>query len=220
MNSFCNHIAYVSFIIYTVKGKFCDPSFSLASGIYEKIKSTSANGECSFGVGSVGTYNSTFTKQDIAAQTFNNPAGQFNYTQLLNQAKDQTYMITELFDNWHISPSLFTIFLPNETIPTTDFLSAPAPNGPDKIVTTDIKPTKVQSTAISTVINATLDEMKTPTVETAQIATSTVTKPIAKPSPTVTKPSPDIVSPSDGGAVVFTYSLVAVVVCSLITLLL
>ena len=82
---------------------------------------------CSYGIGNVGTYNSTFVREDIAAQTFNNPAGQFNYTQLLDQARNQTYIITELFNNSDISNSISNIFLPNEPYPTTDFLSVTVP---------------------------------------------------------------------------------------------
>ena len=82
---------------------------------------------CSYGAGNVGTYNSTFEQEDITAQAFNNPAGRYNYTQLLNQARSQTYVITELFNNSDISPTVFNIFLPNEAIPTTDFLSVTVP---------------------------------------------------------------------------------------------
>ena len=82
---------------------------------------------CSYGADNVGTYNSTFMQEDITAQAFNNPAGRYNYTQLLNQARSQTYIITELFNNSDISPTMFNIFLPNEAIPTTDFLSIAVP---------------------------------------------------------------------------------------------
>ena len=113
----------------TVKETVCDPTFSQQFLSYT-FKTTSANGNCSFGLGNVGIYNSTFMEEDIAYQAFNNPAGQYNYTQLHNQAEMQTYIITELFNDPDISSSMFNIFLPNEAIPTTDFLSAPAPDGP------------------------------------------------------------------------------------------
>ena len=104
------------------------------------FKTTSANGMCSFGPGNVGSYNRTFIEEDIAYQAFNNPAGQFNYSQLLDEAKKQTYIITGLFNNSDISPSMFNIFLPDETIPTTDFLTAPAPDGP---ITTGMNPPNI-----------------------------------------------------------------------------
>ena len=114
---------------YTAKETLCDPSFS-QQFLGLTFKTSSANGNCSFGLGNVGTYNSIFKEEDIAYQAFNNPAGQYNYTQLHNQAEMQTYIITELFNDPDISSSMFNIFLPNEAIPTTDFLSAPAPDGP------------------------------------------------------------------------------------------
>ena len=115
--------------MYTAKDTLCDPTFSMMVFAYT-FKTTAANGMCSYGPGNVGTYNSTFTEEDIAYQAFNNPAGQYNYSQLLNQAKMQTYIITELFNNSGISSSMFNIFLPDEMIPTTDFLTAPAPGDP------------------------------------------------------------------------------------------
>jgi len=147
-----------------VKEKFCDPNFSVKV-ITFTIKMTAANGMCSFGAGNVGTYNSTFTKKDIPAQVFNNPAGQFNYTQLLSQAKTQTYVITELFNSSNISPSVFTTFLPNETFPTTDFLSAPAPIHPSLIIRST-KTSNLMTTTVPTMINAITDStlvvIKTP----------------------------------------------------------
>ena len=115
------------FNLYTVvKERFCNPTFSIEySGLSLQI--TAENGMCSYGVGNVGTYNSTFVREDIAVQTFNNPAGRFNYTQLLDQARNQTYIITELFNNSDIPNSIFNIFLPDEPYPTTDFLSVTVP---------------------------------------------------------------------------------------------
>ena len=86
---------------------------------------------CSYGIGNVGTYNSIFTSTDIVDQVFGNPAGRFDYNELIEQAMDQTYVITDLFDNSDLPMSLFSIFLPNTTMPTTDFLSDPAPTDPN-----------------------------------------------------------------------------------------
>ena len=104
---------------------------------------------CSYGVGNIGTYNNIFTLEDIGVQTLNNPAGRFNYTQLLNQARSQTYIITELFSNSDISPTLFNVFLPNEEIPMTDFLSVTMPIDLSTVTTT----TTIAASTKTTVIN-------------------------------------------------------------------
>ena len=82
---------------------------------------------CSYGVGNVGTYNSSFTGVDINEQAFNNPAGRYNYSELVAQAMNQTYVISELFDNSGVPQSLFFTFLPNDTMPNTSFLFTPTP---------------------------------------------------------------------------------------------
>ena len=78
----------------------------------------------------MGTYNSSFTSTNIVDQAFNNPAGRYNYGQLLGQAMNQTYIVNDLFENSDIPESLFSTFLPAETMPTTEFLSASAPTAP------------------------------------------------------------------------------------------
>ena len=190
--------------MYTAKETLCDPTFSM-SIIHYTFKTTAANGMCSFGLGNVGSYNSTFTEEDIAYQAFNNPAGQYNYTQLIDEAEMQTYIITELFNNSDVSPSMFNIFLPDERIPTTDFLTAPAPDGPIIITTTS-----VQST-------------------TSLVAPTTVMSTIIKTSPTVHVVTPTItvmptdsgaVVPTDSGAVVFSCSLIIMIGCSILAVLL
>ena len=85
---------------------------------------------CSYGAGNTGTYNSTFFQRDIIDQAYGNPAGNFNYTQLLSQAKTQTYVLTELFNETDISESIFSVFVPDETLPTITFLSAEPPIDP------------------------------------------------------------------------------------------
>ena len=86
---------------------------------------------CSYGISNVGTYNSIFTSTDIVDQVFNNPAGRYDYAELIEQAVHQIYVITDLFYNSNLPKSLFSIFLPNTTISTTDFLSDPAPVDPN-----------------------------------------------------------------------------------------
>jgi len=92
-----------------------------------EIKLTAENGMCSYGVGNVGTYNSIFIQRDVVDQAYDNPAGYYNYTELIDQAKDQTYVLTRLFNKTDIPESVFSVFLPNETLPTTDFLFVKAP---------------------------------------------------------------------------------------------
>ena len=79
---------------------------------------------CSYGIGNEGTYNSSFTSTDIANQIFNNPAGRCDYEQLLGQAMNQTFIVTDQFENSDILESLFSTFLPDEPMPSTEFLSA------------------------------------------------------------------------------------------------
>ena len=86
---------------------------------------------CSYGVGNTGSYTSSFSERDIRDQAFKNPAGKFKYMELLDQAKMQTYVLTELFDNTCIPKSVFSVFLPYTTLPTTDFLSAQPPTDPN-----------------------------------------------------------------------------------------
>ena len=112
---------------------------------------------CSYGVCNVGHYNDSFRKQDIADQCFN-PAGQFDYDQLIHQAKNQTYVLTELFNTTEIPKSVFSVFLPGETLPTTKFLEAPAPAKPTIIPTTTCS-----ATVISTTSSTTSSTIPTPT---------------------------------------------------------
>ena len=199
----CYNYSYCAFLLstYTAKETLCDPSFNQMFRGYT-FKTTSANGNCSFGLGNVGTYNSTFMEEDIAYQAFNNPAGQYNYTQLHNQAEMQTYIITELFNDPDISSSMFNIFLPNEAIPTTDFLSAPAPDGPIIITPTSVQLTTADFSTTGPV---------TPTV---------VVSTIRKTSSTVHVITPTVAVPSDSGAVVFSYSLMIMIGCSILAVLL
>ena len=95
------------------------------------FKSTTTNGMCSYGVGNTGSYARTFSKNDINDQVYNNPAGQFDCKQLLDQAKLQTYVITELFSATCVPKSVFSVFLPYDAFPTTDFLNAQKPTDPN-----------------------------------------------------------------------------------------
>ena len=129
---------------------FCSPDFSVEFLPGLKFHVTQPNGRCSYGVCNVGHYNSTFKKKDIADQCFN-PAGQFDYDQLISQAKNQTYVLTELFRTTAIPESIFNVFLPNETFPSTKFLDAAAPAKPTIIPTTTCMPkTSSKPTPVTT----------------------------------------------------------------------
>ena len=100
--------------------EFCSPISSIpVSG--SDIKLIKEDGICSYGVGNVGTYNSTFTKRDVIDQVHDNPAGYYNYNELIGQAKEQTYVLTSLFSKVNALESVLSVFLPNETFPTTTF---------------------------------------------------------------------------------------------------
>ena len=151
---------------------FCSPDFSV-DFLGSKFQVTEFNGMCSYGLCNVGYYNNTFEKQDVADQCFN-PAGQFDHDQLINQAKNQTYVLTELFSTTEIPKSLFSLFLPGETLPTTEFLKAPAPAKPTiKPATTCIAPTS--STAIEPSVTSTSDIPTTTSTSTSDIPTPTST---------------------------------------------
>ena len=69
---------------------------------------------------------STFDRLEIADQE-DNPAGIFNLTQLREQARPQTYAITELLTNRSDIMMLYEIVLPGRDIPNLDFLNDPTP---------------------------------------------------------------------------------------------
>ncbi|XP_065903024.1 uncharacterized protein [Dysidea avara] len=110
--------------------ELCSPNFSIPVSTFE-MKIVSENGMCSYGVGNVGSYNNTFTRTDVLDQAYNNPAGYYNYTELIDQANTQTYVLTRLFDKTDIPESVFSVFLPDETLPTTNFLFVKPPTNPN-----------------------------------------------------------------------------------------
>ena len=226
--------------------KFCGPEFTVpVSGLEFKI--TSENGMCSFGVGNVGTYNSTFTKRNVIDQAYDNPAGFFNYTELIDQAKSQTYVIIDLFSNTEIPRSVFSVFLPNEVFPTIDFLSAPPPVNPIATISSSlyssssitpiyssssITPiyssssiTPVTSYAAQTMINPASAVIQIP-VSTKQatevsVMTSTIfTSATKATSSDVLVPTPTELQLQAGSGSVVTSSQLVLLACSLIVMLL
>jgi len=110
--------------------EFCSPDFSL-SVLSLQVFVTAPNGMCSYGVGNVGNYTSRFTGRDIRDQAYDNPAGDYDYTSLIDQARDQTYVLIELFADETTPQMLFSTFLPGEMLPTTQFLTDEAPEDPN-----------------------------------------------------------------------------------------
>ena len=226
--------------------QFCSPDFRIEVGGFS-VPITAPNGMCSYGIGNVGTYNSTFTSTDIADQAFNNPAGHYDYEQLLGQAMNQTFIVTDLFENSDIPESLFSTFLPNEPMPSTEFLSASAPTAPPTVTvptdpTVPINSTVLTDPANSSVYttdptNSIVPTVTVPTDPTNSIV-PTVTDPPTVPTdstgprPTDTTDPPtdptadsnsDGVGSSTSGSVtsfVFSCSLMAVLACSMLALLL
>ena len=89
-----------------------------------ELKITAGNGGCSYGVDNIGTYNSNFNRGDVVDQVNENPAGSFDYAELIDETKKYTYVVTELFKSTNISESVFSIFLPRNKLPTTTFHDA------------------------------------------------------------------------------------------------
>ena len=170
LSSICNYIIST----HTATEAFCSPDF-IVEFLGLKFPVTQANGMCSYGVCNVGYYNSTFEKKDIADQCFN-PAGQFDYDQLINQAKNQTYVITELFSTTEIPKSVFSVYLPKETFPTTKFLYAPAPS----------KPTIIPSTTCMATTSSISMPITTPPVTSAILPTTSSILPTTSPIPLTT----------------------------------
>ena len=119
-----------SFVNYIGIAEFCSPDFSI-NVFTLQIRVTAPNGMCSYGVGNVGTYISSFTGRDISDQVYDNPAGQYDYSSLIDQAMDQTYILTELFTDNNIPQAVFSTFLPDEMLPSTQFLTEEAPEDPN-----------------------------------------------------------------------------------------
>ena len=149
---------------------------------------------CSYGIGNVGTYDSSFTSTEIADQAFNNPAGRYNYEQLLEQAMGQSYIVTDLFESPNISETLYFTFLPNETVPTTEFLLASPPTAPPTVAPPPTSPSVPTNLSVSS---------------------------IPLPTETPTNPNGDRVgSRGSAASVVYSCSITAMLVCCVMVLLL
>ena len=116
----CDYVYCVFLAIET----FCSPNFSVPISGHE-FKITAKNGKCSYGLDNYGIYNSNFSRGDVVDQVNENPAGHFDYAELIDETKKYTYVLTELFENADIPKSVFSTFLPKQTFPTTTFHDVP-----------------------------------------------------------------------------------------------
>ena len=82
---------------------------------------------CTIGVDNVSPYMSTFDKLEISDQV-DNPTGDFNLTELREQARSLTYIVTELLTNRSDIMMLYGNVLLGRDIPNLDFLNEPTPS--------------------------------------------------------------------------------------------
>ena len=83
-----------------------------------------ANGSdsnCTIGVGNVGSYLTSFDCPEIVDQ-INNPSGSFNVSQLLQQARQLPYVVTDIMLNRSDIMMLYSAVLPGRPVPDTSFL--------------------------------------------------------------------------------------------------
>ena len=221
-------------------GEFCSPDNRINVSSFS-IPITSPNGMCSYGIGNVGSYNSSFTSAEIADQAFDNPAGHYDYEQLLEQAMGQSYIVTDLFESPNISETLYFTFLPNETVPSIEFLSASPPTAPPTVApspTSSSVPTNLSVSSIPLPAESPTDP------NGDRVATNLSVSSIPLPAESPTDPNGDRVatnlsvssiplptaSPTDpnGGrvgsrgsaaSVVYSCSITAMLVCSIVALL-
>ena len=86
-----------------------------------------SDANCTIGVDNVSPYMSTFDRLEIADQE-DNPTGDFNLTELRDQARPLIYVVTELLTNRSDIMMLYKNVLPGRDIPNLDFLIEPSPS--------------------------------------------------------------------------------------------
>ena len=83
-----------------------------------------ANGSdsnCTIGIGNVGSYLTSFDCPEIIDQ-INNPSGSFNVSQLLQQARQFPYVVTDIMLNRSDIMMLYNAVLPGRPVPDISFL--------------------------------------------------------------------------------------------------
>ena len=142
-------------------------------------------GNCTIGVGNVGTYTPSNIGLEISDQV-DNPTGPFNLTQLREQAQPLPYVMTDLLTNRSDIMMLYNYTLPGRPVPNLDFL-----NG--------------TTTANATTTTTTTDTIGiTPTTTTAATDTTNTIGTTVTPS---TTDIPAATPPGGGGTTAISYSL-------------
>ena len=94
--------------------------FSDRMGLCEYLMAN-GQGNCTIGVGNVGTYTPSDIGFDISDQV-DNPTGPLSLTQLREQARPLPYVMTELLMNRSDIMMLYNYTLPGRPFPNLDFL--------------------------------------------------------------------------------------------------
>ena len=97
-------------------------------------------GNCTIGVGNVGTYTPSNIGLEISDQV-DNPTGPFNLTQLREQARPFPYVMIDLLTNRSDIMMLYNNTLPGRPVPNLDFLDDTTGS------TTDTPPTSDTTTS-------------------------------------------------------------------------
>ena len=146
-------------------------------------------GSCTISVGNIGTYTPSVIGLEISDQA-DNPGGTFNLTQLREQVRSLSYVMTDLLMNRSDIMMLYNYVLPGRPIPNLDFLNVTT------ITTT--------TTATITTTVATTTTNTTTTAATTITATHTLTPTITTDT-TISTPTPNpsdtpATNPPGGGA--------------------
>ena len=142
-------------------------------------------GSCTISVGNIGTYTSSVIGLEISDQA-DNPGGTFNLTQLREQARPLSYVMTDLLMNRSDIMMLYNYVLPGRPIPNLDFLNVTT-------ITTTTTAT-ITTTVATTTTNTTTTAATTITATTTTTTTITATHTL---TPTITTDSTPTPNPSD-----------------------
>ena len=111
--------------------------FSDRMGLCEYLMAN-GQGSCTISVGNIGTYTPSVIGLESSDQA-DNPGGTFNLTQLREQARPLSYVMTDLLMNRSDIMMPYNYVLPGRPIPNLDFLN-------DATITTTIATTTIIAT--------------------------------------------------------------------------
>ena len=173
-------------------------------------------GSCTISVGNIGTYTPSVIGLEISDQA-DNPGGTFNLTQLREQARPLSYVMTDLLMNRSDIMMLYNYVLPGRPIPNLNFLN----DATITTTTTTVITTTVATTTTNTTTTATTTITAAATTTTTITATYTLTPTITTDT-TISTPTPNpsdtpaTDSPGGGGATAISYSLFITLVAGLL----